>query len=130
MRKQALLILFLLFAFVCQAQTVYKTKTGAKYHVQTCRYLKSSFETTVAKAQAEGLTACSVCRPPAVASGTSATPVPAVQAAPALKSTDSSGSSSSGSRSSTGSVQCSGTTKAGARCKRMTTSASGRCYQH
>ena len=27
-------------------------------------------------------------------------------------------------------VQCSGTTKAGKRCRRMTTSASGRCYQH
>jgi endonuclease G len=27
-------------------------------------------------------------------------------------------------------VQCSGTTKAGNRCKRMTTSSSGRCYQH
>ena len=28
------------------------------------------------------------------------------------------------------SVQCSGTTKKGARCRRMTTNASGRCYQH
>jgi endonuclease G len=28
------------------------------------------------------------------------------------------------------SVQCSGTTQAGARCKRMTTDPSGRCYQH
>jgi len=27
-------------------------------------------------------------------------------------------------------VQCSGTTKSGSRCKRMTTSSSGRCYQH
>lgn len=28
------------------------------------------------------------------------------------------------------SVQCSGTTKKGARCKRMVTSSNGRCYQH
>ena len=28
------------------------------------------------------------------------------------------------------SVQCSGTTKAGNRCKRMTSSPNGRCYQH
>lgn len=28
------------------------------------------------------------------------------------------------------SVQCSGTTKKGARCKRMVRSANGRCYQH
>ena len=27
-------------------------------------------------------------------------------------------------------VQCSGTTKKGARCKRMVTSSNGRCYQH
>lgn len=33
-------------------------------------------------------------------------------------------------KSSSTSVQCSGTTKAGNRCKRMTTSSSGRCYQH
>lgn len=39
-----------------------------------------------------------------------------------------SGSSSVG--SSGGSVQCSGTTQKGNRCRRMTTSASGRCYQH
>lgn len=33
-------------------------------------------------------------------------------------------------KSSSISVQCSGTTKSGRRCKRMTTSSSGRCYQH
>ena len=110
MKKHALLILFLLFAFICQAQTVYKTKTGVKYHMQTCRYLKSSFETTVTKAQAEDLTPCSVCKPPATATGAAATPGSEVQAVPAVKSAES--SSSSGSRSSSGSVQCSGTTKA------------------
>ena len=34
------------------------------------------------------------------------------------------------SRPASTSVQCSGTTKKGNRCKRMTTSANGRCYQH
>jgi endonuclease G len=33
-------------------------------------------------------------------------------------------------KSSSTSVQCSGTTKSGSRCKRMTTSSNGRCYQH
>jgi len=33
-------------------------------------------------------------------------------------------------KSSSITVQCSGTTKSGNRCKRMTTSSSGRCYQH
>ena len=33
-------------------------------------------------------------------------------------------------KSSSITLQCSGTTKSGSRCKRMTTSSSGRCYQH
>jgi len=123
MRKQFLLYGFLLFAVVCQAQTVYKTKTGAKYHAQTCRYLKSSIETTVAKAQAEGLTACSVCKPSAGTQGSTTAPNQLTTKTTATSTASSSSSSSS-------SVQCSGTTKKGARCKRMTTSSSGRCYQH
>jgi hypothetical protein len=39
-------------------------------------------------------------------------------------------SSNSSSESKSERVQCSGTTKKGARCKRMVTSANGRCYQH
>ena len=39
-------------------------------------------------------------------------------------------SGSSSSPKSETSVQCSGITKAGARCKRMTLSDNGRCYQH
>jgi hypothetical protein len=117
MKRHLLLFLFILIAFASQAQTVYKTKTGSKYHIQSCSYLKSSFETTVAKAQAEGLTACSVCRPSA---GTTSAPSNAYQNDSRVQSTT----------SSSGSVQCAGTTKAGARCKRMTTNANGRCYQH
>ncbi|HEY4652687.1 MAG TPA: hypothetical protein VIG72_14810 [Pontibacter sp.] len=124
MRKHLLLLLFLFVAIVCQAQTVYKTKTGAKYHVQTCRYLKSSFQTTVAEAQAEGLTACSVCKP-ASAATTNAVQRQESSTTPAVRAV-----TTSSSRSSSGSVQCSGTTKAGNRCKRMTTSSNGRCYQH
>ena len=39
-------------------------------------------------------------------------------------------SSNTNSESKSERVQCSGTTKKGARCKRMVTSANGRCYQH
>lgn len=122
MKKHILLSLFILFAVVCQAQTVYKTKTGSKYHLKSCHYLKSSFETTVAQAQAEGLTACSVCKPSS--SNSTAT----------YNSFKSNGKIQTGnttsSNTSSGSVQCCGTTKAGARCKRKTTSSTGRCYQH
>ncbi|WP_434284187.1 transpeptidase-transglycosylase [Clostridium botulinum] len=44
--------------------TVYKTRTGSKYHSSGCRYLKKScYETTVSQARNEGLTPCSVCNP-------------------------------------------------------------------
>ena len=103
------------FAFLCigavpfsakaqtEITTVYVTNTGEKYHLGSCHYLsKSKIETTMAKAKTEGYTPCKVCKPGG------AVYVP----------------------SSTTSVQCSGTTQKGARCKRRTTSASGRCYQH
>ncbi|APH17706.1 hypothetical protein [Clostridium botulinum] len=47
-----------------QNYTVYKTRTGSKYHSSGCRYLKKScYETTVSQARSEGLSPCSVCNP-------------------------------------------------------------------
>ncbi|AUN03661.1 hypothetical protein [Clostridium botulinum] len=47
-----------------QNYTVYKTRTGSKYHSSGCRYLKKScYETTVSQARNEGLSPCSVCNP-------------------------------------------------------------------
>nr|WP_202630007.1 transpeptidase-transglycosylase [Clostridium botulinum] len=47
-----------------QNYTVYKTRTGSKYHSSGCRYLrKSCYETTVSQARNEGLSPCSVCNP-------------------------------------------------------------------
>lgn len=43
---------------------VYRTKTGKKYHMAGCSYLKSSIQTTVAEAKSMGLTPCSKCNPP------------------------------------------------------------------
>lgn len=53
----------------------------------------------------------------------------APSSASSRRSTSSAGSGSSSSRRSV-SVQCSGTTLKGARCRRMTKSGNGRCYQH
>lgn len=102
----ALALLLMLFITVeSMAQTVYTTRTGEKYHADGCQYLsKSKIETTMDKATKAGYTACSVCKP---GGGTKNTVV----------------------KTST-SVQCSGTTKSGARCKRKTTASNGRCYQH
>ena len=48
-----------------QAETVYVTKTGERYHRESCRSLrKSRIETTVADAKRNGFTACKVCKPP------------------------------------------------------------------
>jgi micrococcal nuclease len=60
----------LLAAVVLSAQTVYITKTGAKYHTSICRYLsKSKIAIDLADAIARGYTACSVCRPPSKVEG-------------------------------------------------------------
>lgn len=47
-----------------QSKTVYRTKTGKKYHRSGCSYLKSTIPTTVNEAQVMGLGPCSVCNPP------------------------------------------------------------------
>lgn len=47
------------------AETVYVTRTGKKYHRERCRSLsRSKIKTTVKEAQANGYTPCKVCRPP------------------------------------------------------------------
>jgi hypothetical protein len=44
--------------------TVYITKTGAKYHNASCRYLRQSkIEIAKKKAIAQGYEACKVCKP-------------------------------------------------------------------
>lgn len=117
MKNRLLLtIIFTLFLNNVFSQTVYTTKTGTKYHTQYCKYLKkSSYAISLSDAKAKGYDACSICKPNSTATSPSA---------PSTKKTESAPKSSSGS------VQCSGTTKAGSRCKRMTTSSNGRCYQH
>jgi len=103
--SMALMAMLLLFTTAdVFSQTVYTTRTGEKYHADGCQYLsKSKIETTLDQAKKNGYTACSVCKP--------------------------GGATKAVIKTST-SVQCSGTTKAGARCKRKTTSSTGRCYQH
>lgn len=45
--------------------TVYITRTGAKYHQETCRHLKKSKKAiSLQVAKTRGYTPCKVCRPP------------------------------------------------------------------
>ncbi|MEP7255296.1 MAG: hypothetical protein ABI666_05940 [Ferruginibacter sp.] len=65
-RKSYILSLFvLLFSISLNAQTVYKTPSGAKYHLASCRMVKNvSEEMTIGKANESGLEPCKICSPP------------------------------------------------------------------
>ncbi|MBN7817788.1 hypothetical protein [Algoriphagus pacificus] len=121
MQKKALqLLLFtalFFLAFQLQAQTVYITKTGAKFHKETCRYAKTGWAATLTEAKKRGLTACLVCKPSAT-ENKSTTPTPAKSNTLETKTTQNTSS------------QCIATTKAGSRCSRKAASGSKYCWQH
>ena len=109
-KSYIIFLLAILYTISANAQTVYKTPSGAKYHLATCRMVKNvSEELTIAKALELGLEPCKICNPP-MASGT----IQPQKNAQGENST----------------VQCKGLTKAGTRCKHMTSIANGYCYQH
>jgi hypothetical protein len=109
--KKYILVLFsFVFAISLSAQTVFKTPSGAKYHLASCRMVKNvSEEITINKAKELGLQPCKICKPENIyQQGV------VVHKAHGQNKT----------------VQCRGFTKAGTRCKHMTSIANGFCYQH
>lgn len=113
--KQILSFLLLFAALNLSAQTVYITNTGEKYHRGTCRYLaKSKNSIELSEAISQGYGACKVCTPPQSASKKAEVKEE--------KATDYNKSATSS--------QCTATTQKGSRCKRMTTSSNGKCWQH
>lgn len=58
--------LFLLsVSFSLSAQTVYKTPSGSKYHLSSCRMVKNvSSSLSLNQALQSGLTSCGICKPP------------------------------------------------------------------
>ncbi len=122
-----IIIVGVLLTASVDAQTVYITKSGTKYHTGTCRYVQSSkMSISLSDAKAKGYTACSVCKPPSTITSTptekkdtttiNATPKATQTTKPAT--------------STTSSKQCSAITQAGTRCKRTTKSPNGKCWQH
>jgi hypothetical protein len=108
-KKYIVTLILFLFPFSIQAQTVYKTPSGAKYHLATCHMVKNvSEELTVSKAIELGLEPCKICKPQTL-NTTNFYKKPQGQNVTA---------------------QCLGTTKAGTRCKHRTSIANGYCYQH
>ncbi|MEI9946434.1 MAG: DUF5763 domain-containing protein [Chitinophagaceae bacterium] len=106
------ILALLLLSLSVKAQAIYKTPSGAKYHLATCRTVKNvSEQITIAEAKQLGLQPCKVCKPVNIyATGTSSSPNKA--------------------QGQGTTVQCKGNTKSGTRCKHMTRIANGYCFQH
>ncbi|TXE03080.1 hypothetical protein [Algoriphagus aquimarinus] len=106
-----LFIVFFLLAAQLQAQTVFVTKTGAKFHKESCRYSKTGWASDLTVAKKKGLTACLVCKPSSTEMG-AAKPIPLsaetkkIEPSKEIKPTQ------------TTSYQCKATTKAGTRCSK------------
>jgi hypothetical protein len=111
-------------------QNVCITKTGKKYHECNCHYLKySSFTVSLKEAVERGYTPCSVCRPNSIDTETEEEEPASsggVQRSSNVRQTQSRDTNAVN----TTSQQCTAITKAGTRCKRMTSEANGRCWQH
>ena len=115
--------LFFLLAAQLQAQTVFITKTGAKYHKESCRYAKTGWAATLTDAKKIGLTACLVCKPSSAETG-EAKPIP-LRSEP--KKIEKSKETKPAPATST---QFMATTKAGSRCSRKSALGSNYCWQH
>lgn len=98
---------------VC-AQSVYKTPSGKKYHLASCRMVENVSRQLLDKddIRSFGLQPCLICKPPSLNNLALNRSGPAKSAGEAE------------------SVQCKGKTKKGTRCKHMTRIANGFCYQH
>lgn len=117
-----LFIAFFLLASQLQAQTVFITKTGAKYHKESCRYAKTGWASDLEAAKKRGLTACLVCKPSSIETG-EAKPLP-------LSSGTSKVEPAKETKPTQTSTQCRATTKAGSRCSRKAAAGSSYCWQH
>ena len=116
--KKLIVFLLILASTWLIAQTVYITNTGEKYHSSGCRYLsKSKNSISLSDALNQGYEACKVCKP------TQTVKTESKQKEVKEETSDTNNQNATSS-------QCSATTKAGGRCKRMTKSSNGKCWQH
>jgi len=110
MRYLQLFILIFLF-HTSKSQVVYKTPSGTKYHLATCRMVNNvSKQLPLSEAIQAGLDPCKICKPP-------------IQESPIQ-------SPRKNAKGQSNTVQCRGVTKAGTRCKHKTSIANGYCFQH
>jgi len=113
--KQLVFILICFFSLSAVAQNVYKTPSGKKYHLSSCRMVENVSEKLTSNKIAQyHLTACKICKPPVVSATGYSSSLNAKNKAV--------GTSIS--------VRCKGKTKKGTRCKHKTKIANGYCFQH
>ena len=93
---------------------VYITKTGSKYHLDGCRWLKSRIPSTIKEASSKGLAPCKTCSPPSLKRSSSNKSLPS-EYKPNSKVT---------------STRCQATTKKGTQCKRNSQTGRSYCWQH
>ena len=91
---------------------IFITKSGSKYHLDGCRWLKSKIQSTIMEASSKGLTPCKVCSPPSLNNRTDSQ-IPTYK--PQSNVTDS---------------RCQATTQKGTQCKRNSQSNRNYCWQH
>ena len=101
-----------------QSETVYVTKTGAKYHRAGCSSLRRSSIPMPLSQAAARYGACKNCRPPVPAATTPTAPASnsSPKIAPAERAVESG--------------RCQATTKKGAQCSRKAKAGSQYCWQH
>jgi hypothetical protein len=110
MKKSILLIIVLFVFFHGQAQSFYKTPSGKKYHLGSCRMVENvSEKISLTEAKRQNLEPCKICQPTASPQNLS------------------SGQQEQGADKT---VQCKGITRSGTRCRHMTRIANGYCFQH
>lgn len=110
--KLYLTLILLVTTVQLNSQTIYKTPSGSKYHLASCRMVENVSKKIV-DPKSTNLTPCSFCKPPSTSN---------------LVSSLTSEDKSSGRAKTT---QCKGIAKStGRRCKHMTSIGNGYCYQH
>lgn len=105
-------------------ETVYVTRTGAKYHRAGCRSLSRSQIPMTLKEASARYGPCSICRPPVLSAApptTTTTPAAAAQAEGATRPPPSRAPASS---------RCQAMTKKGTQCSRTARAGSSYCWQH
>ncbi len=120
MKKQLLFltVFFSLFFSNVNSQTVYVTKTGHKYHSESCRFLSnSSIQIKLEDAISRGNGPCSVCKPSSIVQKKSSFSQAPTQGQPLTQ-------------KEAQSLQCTATTKAGSRCTNISKVTNGKCWQH